>query len=102
MNTDKLERKLIAAARSSAPSDAVPLAFEKRITARLGSMPAFDAWADWASALWKAAAPCVAVAIVLGVWTAVQPEVSTAGNDLAEELDNTLLVAVTQDSNNAW
>jgi hypothetical protein len=102
MNTDKLKRKLLAAARAHPPSDAVPHAFEKRITARLGSAPAFDAWADWASALWKAAAPCVAVALVLGVWTAVQPEASATGNDLSEELENTLLVSVTQDGNNTW
>ena len=102
MNTDKLERKLLAAARANAPSDAVPLAFEKRISARLGSVPAFDAWADWSHALWKAAAPCVAVAIVLGVWTAVRPEASAASNDLSEELENALLVSVTQDRNNTW
>lgn len=102
MNTDKLERKLLAAARAHAPSDTVPYAFEKRITARLASAPAFDAWADWSRALWKAAAPCVAVAIVLGVWTAVRPEAAASTSDLAQELDNALLVSVTQDGNNAW
>lgn len=102
MNTDKLERKLLAAARANPPSDAVPLAFEKRITARLGSVPAFDAWADWSHALWKAAAPCVAVAIVLGVWTAFRPETGASATEFSDELDNALLVAVTQDSNNTW
>jgi len=102
MNTDKLERKLLAAARANAPSDTVPYAFEKRITARLGPVPAFDAWADWSRALWKAAAPCVAVAIVLGVWASFRPEASAGVTDLSQELENTLLVAVTQDGNNTW
>jgi hypothetical protein len=102
MNTDKLERKLLAAARVNAPSDSVPYAFEKRITARLGPVPAFDVWADWSRALWKAAAPCVAVAIVLGVWASFRPESSAGGTDLSQELENTLLVSVTQDGNNAW
>jgi len=102
MKINQLERKLIAAARSQAPSDTVPYAFEKGVMARLGSAPAFDVLADWSSALWRAAAPCVAVAIVLGAWSAFRPEATPASNDFAQQLDNTLLVAVTQDGNNTW
>ena len=102
MKINQLEEKLIAAARAQAPSDAVPYAFEKRIMARLGSAPVFDPLADWSNALWRAAAPCVAVAIVLGVWSSFRPEANAANNDFAQQLDNALLVAVTQDGNNTW
>jgi len=37
MNLVELQKKLIAAARANAPADNVPYAFEKRITALLGS-----------------------------------------------------------------
>jgi hypothetical protein len=102
MNIDKLERKLIAAARANPPSDAVPYAFEQSIMTRLRSVPALDAWTDWSRALWRAAAPCVAVAVVLGVWTAFSPETGAASTDLSQALENTLLVSVTQDSNSTW
>jgi len=102
MKINQLERKLIAVARGQAPSDAVPYAFEKRVMARLSSAPVFDPLADWSSALWRAAAPCVAVAMVLGVWSAFRPEAAPANNDFAQQLDNALLVAVTQDGNNTW
>ena len=102
MNLNQLERKLIAAARANPPSDAVPYAFEQRILARLGSAPVLDRWSDWSRALWRAAAPCVAVAIVLGVWTAFSSETNAASTDLSQALENTLFVSVTQDSNSAW
>ena len=102
MKLNQLERKLIAAARANPPSDAVPYAFEQRVLARIGSAPAFDAWADWSKALWRAAAPCVAVAIALGVWTAFSPETNAAQTDLSQALENTLFMAVTQDGNITW
>jgi hypothetical protein len=108
MNLGKLERKLLAAAKANPPSDAVPYAFEQRIMARLGRVPAVDQWAAWAGALWRAAAPCVAIAIVIGVWTTLAPAGNAAGaTDLSQQLENTLLVSVTQepaslDSNSTW
>ena len=102
MNINQLERKLIAAARAHPPSDAVPYAFEQRILARLGPAPVLDVWADWSRGLWRAAAPCVAVAFVLGVWTAFSPETKAASPDLSQALENTLFVAVTQDGTPAW
>lgn len=102
MKTDQLARKLINAARRNPPSDAVPYAFEKRIMAHLDFTPALDVWSDWSRALWRAAAPCVAVAIVLGIWTAFSPEANKSQASLAQELDNTVLFAVTQDGNSNW
>ncbi|MBI3878851.1 MAG: hypothetical protein HY301_02150 [Verrucomicrobia bacterium] len=91
MNIAELQKKLITAARKDAPTDRVPYAFEKRIMAALKSSPVADAWSLWGGALLKAAAPCVAIMLALGVWAAcVSP---TNGSDLT--LEDTVLAAVT-------
>ena len=97
MNLAELERKLIAAARANPPSERVPYAFEKRIMARLAARPVADDWALWARALWRAAAPCVAIMLLLGAWSLLDPQGSTPASDLSQELENTLLAAVDQD-----
>jgi hypothetical protein len=102
MNLNKLERKLIAAARANPPSDATPYAFEKRVMAHVRSVPVMDAWSDWSRALWRAAAPCVAIAIALGAWVAFSPESNAASTDLSQALENTLFVSVTLDTNSTW
>ena len=98
MKLGELERKLLAAAKANPPSDAVPYAFEQRIMARLGKVPVLDLWADWSRALWRAAAPCVAVAILFGVWNAFTPSPTTASTDLSQDLEQTVLASVTLDS----
>jgi hypothetical protein len=97
MNLAELEQKLVAAARANPPSDRVPYAFEKRILARLAARPVVDAWALWARALWRAAAPCVAIMLLLGAWSFFAPHSSTSANDLSQELEKTLLAAVDQE-----
>ena len=97
MNLDELQRKLLAAARANPPSEHVPLAFEKRITARLTALPAPDGWALWSSALWRAVAPCVAVMLLFGAWSLFVPHGTSSGTDLSQDLENTLLAAVDQD-----
>src|SRR5882672_11248830 len=97
MNPSQLERKLIAAAKAHPPSDAVPYAFEQRIMSRLGKVPVLDLWADWSRALWRAAAPCVAIAILLGVWNAFAPGKS-ASTDLSLDLERTVLASVALDT----
>ena len=97
MNLAELERKLIAAARANKPSDRVPYAFEKRIMAHLAARPVVDDWALWARALWRAAAPCVAIMLLLGAWSFFAPQTSTSANDLSQQLEQTLLAAVDQD-----
>lgn len=97
MNLAKLERKLIAAARGNLPSDQVPYTFEKRIMARLAARPVVDEWALWARALWRAAASCVAIMLLLGAWSFFVPPTSASANDLSQELEQTLLAAVDQD-----
>jgi hypothetical protein len=97
MNLAELERKLIAAARANPPSDRVPYAFEKRIMARLAARPAADGWAFWARALWRAAAPCAAIMLLLGAWSWLTPESGASASDLSQDLEQTLLAAVDQE-----
>jgi hypothetical protein len=106
MNLAELQRKLVAAARANPPGDRVPYAFEGRITARLKALPVFDGPALWARALWRAAAPCVAIMLLLGLWSWFTPDtVGPAPGDLSQEIENTLLAAVDQDQSvvdSAW
>jgi len=97
MNLAELERKLIAAARVDTPSDGVPYAFEKRIMARLAASPVMDAWTLWGRALWRAAAPCVAIMVALAAWSFLTPRESAPASDLSQALEQTLLAAANQD-----
>jgi hypothetical protein len=103
MDLDKLQQKLIAAARTDRPSDRVPYAFEQRIMARLRAVPALDDWALWSRALWRAAAPCIAVMLFLSAWSWFAPGASSS-TDLSQEIENTLLAAVDQDqpADSSW
>jgi len=104
MNLAQLERKLIAAAQANPPSDRVPYAFEKRVMARLAARPVVDDWALWARALWRAAAPCVAIMLLLGAWSLFVSRSSTSASNLSQDLEKTLIAAVDQDqpSDSAW
>ncbi len=100
MNNAELEIQLVAAARANPPSDAVPYAFEKRIMARLAARPVVDDWELWAHALWRAAAPCAAIMLLLGAWSFFAPPGSVPANttsDLSQQLEQTLHAAVDQD-----
>ena len=95
MNQADLHTRLIAVAKRQAPDERVPLAFEQRVMAHLQGRKALDIWALWSAGLWRAAASCVALAVLLGAWSWFSP--SNSGNsDLSQELENTLL-AVDQD-----
>ena len=104
MNLAELERKLLAAARANPPSDRVPYAFEKRIMAHLADRPRADGWELWGRALWRAAAPCVAVMLLLSAWSFFVPNTATPSNDLSQDFENTLLAAVDQEppADSAW
>lgn len=97
MNLDELQAKLIAAARTQPPSDAVPYAFKRRITARLKCLAVGDFWALWGPALWRAVAPCVAVALLLAAWSLFSPSGRRAGGDVSQEFENTVLAATDLD-----
>jgi hypothetical protein len=107
MNLDHLQQKLLVAARSQLPGDHVPYAFEKRILARLVAAPALDHWALWARALWRAAAPCVALTLLLGVWSSFvgTNNANTSGlaesGDLSQHFEQTMLAAM-DDVEDVW
>ena len=97
MDFSELHRKLIAAARKDLPSDKVPLAFEKRIMAHLGRGPIPDDSGAWASALWRALAPCAAIMVLLIAWSLFVGQANAPVPDFAQDFDNTVLAAVGQD-----
>jgi anti-sigma-K factor RskA len=96
MNLAELQKKLIAAARLNPPDDRVPYAFEKRITALIAARAGTDRWVFWTRGLWRAAASCVAVAVVCGAVSLFMPATADNGNDLSQEFENTLLASVDQ------
>ncbi|MGO8765150.1 MAG: hypothetical protein ACLQSR_08470 [Limisphaerales bacterium] len=97
MNVFELQKKLIAAARAKAPSDRVPYAFEKRVTALLGSRVAPRALDAWVAGLWRAAVSCVGVAMVCGaIALFTSASANSPGDNLSQSLDKTLLAAIDQ------
>ena len=95
MNIAELQRKLIAAARIPQDgSDRVPYAFEKRVLALLASRPIADELALWARGLWRAAASCAAIAVLLGAWMCLSP--ASNSGDLSQNFETTLLASVDQ------
>ena len=95
MNIDQLRQKLLAAGRANPPGDTVPYAFEKRIMARIAELPVVDVWSVWNRVLWRAAAPCVALTVLLGGWTIVSLSVNGGSHDpLPDELESALLTPV--------
>jgi len=90
MNMVELQKKLFAAARTNPPSDEVPYAFEERILAQLAAKPAFDILATWNRTLWQAAAPCVAVMLLLGAWTRFAQRADSSRETLAADLESSL------------
>lgn len=96
MNVDQLHRKLIAAARECPPDPRVPLAFERRIMARLLAGQKLDFWAAWGGALWRAAAPSIALIILFGAWFLVAVDRSMP-TDLSQDFERTVLAAADQE-----
>jgi hypothetical protein len=90
MNTANLNKKLIAAARHHGTSDRVPYAFEKRIMAHIKDLRPVDVWALWGRALWRAAAPCVAITLIVGVWS-FQSQDSEVAQLKSADLEMTVL-----------
>ena len=98
MNLPELQKKLIAAVRLNPPDVRVPYAFEKRIMALIAARAVADRWVFWTRGLWRAAASCVAVAVVCSAASLFMPAQSDNGNDLSQEFENTLLASVDQGS----
>jgi len=88
--------KLLAAARADVLDDHVPYAFEKRVMALLASRPVVDRWVLWTRGLWRAAASCMVIALLLGVWVCFSSTTSSNSVDLAQNFESTLLASVDQ------
>ncbi len=103
MNLTELEHKLFAVARAHPPGDKVPYAFEKRIMAHIGQQTRPDRWGIWGRALWRAAAPCVALSILLGAWSYLSAG-GPPSADLSQAFENAVFAATEQDSpsDNLW
>jgi len=109
MKLEQLQEKLFAAARAHPPGDRVPYAFENRVLARLKESPTLDVAALWARALWRAAAACVAFALLLGVWSLIgahnNPVNSAAADngEFSQHFEQTMLAAVNEtESEGVW
>ena len=105
MNLDQLQQKLLAAARNRLPSDHVPYAFEKRLLARLLTPATLDHSALWARALWRAAAPCVALTLLFGAWSFIGNNANSTGmadgGDFSQHFEQTMLAAL-DDVEDVW
>jgi hypothetical protein len=96
MNIAELQKKLTASARANPPSDGVPYAFEKRVMALLAARAAGNNLALWVHGLWRAAVPCMAIALLLGVLAFFYPATNGSAVDLSQNFENTLLATVDQ------
>jgi hypothetical protein len=96
MNLAELQKKLIAAARTEVLDDRVPYAFEKRVTALLGSRVAPQNLDVWVRGLWRAAVSSMAVALLCGAWTVLSPAKGAGADDLSQNFESTMLASVDQ------
>ena len=90
MNPTELQKKLLAAAKANLPSDDVPYAFEERIMSQLAAKSAPDILVAWNRILWQAAAPCIALSLILGAWTRFAQGADSLPETLAADLESSL------------
>lgn len=100
MQLDRLQQKLIAAARRNAPSDRVPFAFEQRVMARLAEAGLPDGWILWSRALWRAAIPCFLIVVCSGLWS-VRHRLEHP-QDLSQQIEDTVLSELNQNLASIW
>lgn len=102
MNLAQLESKLLSAGRSNPPRQQVPYAYEKRVMTHIRGTTAVDHWGIWSGALWRAAAPCVALTMFLSAWTYFSPggwpQTAAQTADLSQALENAVLAEMEMDS----
>ena len=97
MNLDDLQHKLVAAARQLTPSQAVPYGFERRMMARIRALRTLDSWSLWARALWRAAGPCVGLALVVAAWSFFSGSGNSVTSDFSQDFENTVFAAAAFD-----
>ena len=88
MKDRQLEETIIRAARKLPEDGNVPYRFERRIMARLRAERIVDPLALWARGLWRAVLPCLALMIMVGIWSQAMGDRSDL---LANDLELTLM-----------
>jgi hypothetical protein len=102
MQVEQLQKKLIAAAKRAAPPDHVPYAFEKRIMARIGRTAPLSCWALWGRPLWGAAASCVAITALCGLWFLTASVHSNNSDNFSQDFERVIFSSVNQRVEDAW
>lgn len=94
MDLAELERKLIAAARVNPPDETVPIAFEKRVMARIAEVHGPSYASLWAQGLWRGAlASMTAAGVVCGAVLLFGLR-SDRAEEFADQFESTMLAAV--------
>ena len=91
MNENEKLKQFVRIARSIPSEERVPLAFEKRIMSRLAQLRPIDAIEVWGRIFWRVAACGLGVALLAAAWTAFHREPTPRTQDLANDLDKTIL-----------
>jgi hypothetical protein len=101
MNVSTLESKLLKAARKSPPDDKVPYAFEKRIMANLGTVPARNIWLSCGNSLWRAAFSCIAITVLCGLWSFAHLKTNDT-ETFAQDFEGAVYATLDQHAEDAW
>lgn len=102
MQLDQLQKKLITAAKKEAPSNQVPYAFEKRIMARIGRAAPLSCWALWARPLWSAAASCMAITALCGIWFLTARLHADNSDSFSQDFERTVFSSFNQRLEDSW
>jgi hypothetical protein len=102
MDINELQSRLMAAARKNPPGEQVPYAFEKRIMAHLASLAQPDPWNLWARALWRAAASCVAITLLLGVWSFASLQHAESPETLFQAFEHSVFAGMPHHIEDSW
>jgi anti-sigma factor RsiW len=102
MNLNLLQHKLFQAARAARPDDRVPYAFEQRVMASLRGQRGLDSLTLWTRALWRAAAPCAALMVLLVSWSVVTPESVGQETDLGQQLEAAMFASLPAETDINW
>jgi hypothetical protein len=81
--------EFVKLARETPRDERVPYTFEKRVMANLSTPIAADPLTQWAGALWRAVAPCVAVTVIAAFVSFSQA--TETPSDLDAALENAVL-----------
>lgn len=91
MKKEDLHSNLLKAAQKLPEDERVPYSFEKRIMARLETVPQPDALALWAKGLWQASVPCLALMIAISTWSVIDQAPEETVDPLAADLELAML-----------